>query len=78
MSHEEALQKILDLQDLLIESFNDFIILSKQNSVSSLTTQDINNFYHEFFGTTKNYIQSKRRNDYVAFAQALIKKAQEK
>ena len=46
------------------------------NSVKTLTDAEIEDFYHQYFELTKNYPNSKRRSDYVAFTKAILKKVQ--
>ena len=36
--------------------------------------EEIEDFYHEFFGLTKTYSNSQRRNDFVAFTKAILEK----
>jgi hypothetical protein len=52
-------------------------ITIKSNS-KTFNDAEIEDFYHQYFSLTKNYPNSKRRSDFVAFAKAVLEKAQEK
>ena len=43
-----------------------------------MSIEEIEEFYHQFFKLTKTYPNSKKRMDYVNFARAILRKAQEK
>ena len=45
---------------------------------NAMSIEEMEDFYHEFFELTKSYPNSKKRNDFVAFARAILRKAQEK
>jgi hypothetical protein len=47
-----------------------------KKNLKIFSDQEIEDFYHEFFGLTKTYPNSKRRSNYVAFTKAILQKAQ--
>jgi hypothetical protein len=54
------------------------IQITIKNPIKTFSDNEIENFYHEFFGLTKTYPNSQRRNDFVAFTKAILEKVKQK
>ena len=59
-------------------AFDPKVQITIKSNLKTLDDAEIEDFYHQYFSLTKNYPNSKRRNDFVEFAKAVLEKAQQK
>jgi hypothetical protein len=74
-------KKDIEAMEMGLAFFKHFMqtgVVNNNATHKSLTDEEIEQHYADFFKLTHIYTTSKRRKDIVSFAQSVLKKAQQK